>query len=513
MPMGRGRSLSWKTRHDTGTVPSSIPPINWNLAAPVAPSVVPLPDASLNDTTADTTASATDSTTNAAGSAVAPSDDGAASVARLPPHCVDCSATPSGPPPGFLSNPPSVAPSPSLAPSGADSASSTVPSTSLSADTSAPPTTTSTNTTVYSGDSSEPSAKHPANQAVPTPQDNDAANGADPSMHKRAVKIPKQHSKTAVGRLTYGITQIPSLYVLKASIDTNTGTITPPVWEPVKSQRLRQLAVNKWLAHGDNNDIRRLISVDVRENKGTVFIVAGVVGAEHRKNVKSRLCPTPWAVANLAKKVTVNGERIDQAIQCRQIEDEFPADSVEGSFKRNLRNLPGGKESSFSIPLKDISAEFDPLLQSCTRVSPTTPYGYTLNVRCQPNVGDEQQALHFDFDFMPCFPNKHVHEVILDLVGQNSVATPDLDVVSKNLPDILRHLRGLTVRCAYVPGARAKAELLSGVATLRGSEFQIKDIRMHADIDRFTKNGTRYAIYEYFKKGKYLFVSVRNERG
>ena len=114
---------------------------------------------------------------------------------------------------------------------------------------------------------------------------------------------------------------------------------------------------------------------------------------------------------------------------------------------------------------------------------------------------------------MPCFPNKHDHEAILDLVEHNSVATPDLDIVSKNLPAILRSLRGLNVGCAYVPGARAKAELLSGVAPLRGREFQIKDIRMPASVDRFTKNGTRYSTYEYFKKGKYLFISIMNERG
>jgi hypothetical protein len=54
---------------------------------------------------------------------------------------------------------------------------------------------------------------------------------------------------------------------------------------------------------------------------------------------------------------------------------------------------------------------------------------------------------------------------------------------------------------------------LSGVATLRGREFQIKDIRMPADVGRFTKNGTRYSTYEYFEKGKHMFESVIDERG
>jgi hypothetical protein len=366
---GRTRNSSWKTRQVPA--PSSAPSFNSavlsrNLSTENATPAVAPPVTSLNNVKAP--------------------------AKNVSAQDVASSAVSSDP--SSLTAIPSVTATPSIPLVVTASAFSTAPSTSLSANASAP--NASTDVTANLGDTMQSSVTMPSSLLVPIPQDDgpDATTVTDPAMHKKAVELPNQHSKTSIGRLTYNMDQPSNIYVLKVYVETDINAATTPVWEPVKSRQLRQLAVKKWLEHPEIAAIRHLLKVDVRENEeGAVYIIVRVRDAEHKTEVKNRLHKIPPTIPGLTKKTLVDGNHVEQTIRCMRVIHEPAVSSVDASFKRNLPNIPGGIESYTSDPLKGISADINSLLQSCERVSPITPLGYTLNLRCKPTVDDEQQTL------------------------------------------------------------------------------------------------------------------------
>lgn len=87
-------------------------------------------------------------------------------------------------------------------------------------------------------------------------------------------------------------------------------------------------------------------------------------------------------------------------------------------------------------------------------------------------------------------------------------------MIASNIEAIAQVMRGLHVQCKYEPGARtadgrARASILEGEQiSKRGRTFQIKVIKMAADVDQFEygPEKKKYTVYDYFTQGTHILT-------
>ena len=125
-------------------------------------------------------------------------------------------------------------------------------------------------------------------------------------------------------------------------------------------------------------------------------------------------------------------------------------------------------------------------------------------------ANDHRGVLHLDLDLVPCVAATSIEQTLANLLGSSTLAPPE--TIASNIKGIAQALRGLHVQCKYKPGAktvdgREKATILVDDQIIaRGHKFQIKDIKMAADVCGFEYGPEKmeYTIYEYFSQGEYI---------
>jgi hypothetical protein len=336
---------------------------------------------------------------------------------------------------------------------------------------------------------------------------------ASPKLITGAVKLAKPHSRTAVGQLTQDIQRMPSLYVSNVLVEGGMGKS----WEPVNSRKLRLEAVDKWLDKtGINFEHKRFTHIGA--SQGVVRVILLLPGQQYEDAAKIRFKSASKEPLDGVRR-TIKTERgtEEHNIRCRLQESKQNSkdsnDVYTKAFNFILRDILAREDFLESIPLADGTSNcIESMLRGCSRTSGSlVPSDYRLNLRIQPSVNVTQQQLLMNVDIVPCIPNKPLYEVVLDLVGQSGVTVVNMEKVAEWLPSVTHSLRGLKVRCGYVPGKRTrvgreKATILGPANLHQGRAFCIRDIKMPGDhaVTEFDVDGKRGTVYDHFEKGKLI---------
>jgi hypothetical protein len=362
------------------------------------------------------------------------------------------------------------------------------------------------NTSALSGPT-PPESMAPTSTRASTTSGNVTTAVPTPSME--VLKIAKPHSKTAIGRLTQKVKELPLLHVADLAVELGTATS----WASVTSRKLMRKVVSHLLER-QFVEYRQSTSVDYSRGIGNARLIICIPDETKKVIVKGKLNLLDGTLVKIGdEKVVKDG--VELTIRCK-IRDPSGDQKViyEQSLKFLLRQT--FKELGSDIPLPSTQYEanlFDPLLQGCNRATTwSLPSDYKLCVRSLPSIDFEGQQLLIDLDVIPCVPAKSLHDVLLDMTGQTGVTTSDADVTTKWLPGIKRSLLGVQVRCGYIPGAKtqnnlAKARILGPEELLEGRRFQIQDFSMSSDVETFNIGAKTYTVYEYFHNGKFIRTS------
>jgi hypothetical protein len=317
-----------------------------------------------------------------------------------------------------------------------------------------------------------------------------------PTMISGSTKVPKPHSRTAIGHLVQSMMLMPSLYVtdvlVESSVDSNS-------WEPVNSRRLKFEAIQKWLSHVDFDPKYEFLTQN-SATQGVVRVIVLVPGKEHEKEAKSRFEMTNTEpLVGISRTVKTEQGLEERQIRCR-IQEPKPnsGDTKTEAFNFVLNHLLALQDYLEVLPLADGSIEnIEPELQN--RFTPTAslvPLNYKLHLRMQPSVDMGVQHIYLDVDIVPCVPEKPLYEVAKDLVGHDDLTKVDMEKIADSL-------RGLKVRCRYVPGKRTQKGRDKAQDNANcGRAFYIKDIEMpdNKPENKFEVNGLKVTVYEYFEK-------------
>jgi hypothetical protein len=316
------------------------------------------------------------------------------------------------------------------------------------------------------------------------------------------VEVDKPHSKTAIGRVSQKVENLP--LILTVELETKIDG------ELVKSHTLRREAARLWLENNQAESFREL-AIDVGSQLGVVRLLLHTKDEEERKSVEGKLDGLKEQSITMPKKATAQSSGKDKTIDFKIT---APQGSNDKTYERSLRFLlrdmstKAGQLKSLPRTISS-SHNFDPLLPGFVRsLASSQPLDYHLYLRHQPSADFSREEIMTDFDVVPCAPGKPLYEFVLDLVGQTALGSLNASVIDQWLPKMKHILLGMHVRCIYVPGKRTgngqeKAKLLGPGEISQGRRFQIRDVQAH-DIanDEFDIGNRKYDTYDYFTKSK-----------
>jgi hypothetical protein len=321
---------------------------------------------------------------------------------------------------------------------------------------------------------------------------------------KAVVKMPKPHSRTAIGQISQKLKSLPSLCIVDLTFKEDK--------EKVDSRKIRRKALEAWLK--EYMPSHPALSASVERQPGVVRLIFHVENQSNKTMLNSCIEKARSKVLHIDGKTTTTS--IDGKFT---ITWESCFEDTANAYKKSLDLLL--RQTSYKItdleplPLTpECNSIFDPVLPGCLRsTSSARPSGYRFHLRHRPSADVSGKQLKVDFDVVPCIPSKDLAEVLLDMVGRTGLDEHNIALVRLWLPTIRNSLRGVNVRCTYVPGrktpqGRGKAELLDVENMDKGRAFQIQDIRLPAEIPTFDIGQVPYTIYKYFTDGKsrsYIF--------
>lgn len=348
-----------------------------------------------------------------------------------------------------------------------------------------------------------------------TPRTMDA--GPVDEQYRKAERVPEPHSKTSIGRLTYTLQKVPkfhSVYLtVEAEKETQKQGKTTRDWHFVKSSHLRTKAIKQWLGLTKFCMLDGLAAITMQDRDGGARLLIRTLNDARLRSVKEVL---KTGSANIELKHT-SDTKLAMRITVQEpdlVSHNENTKAVLGVLTRKLvpiqdlpESVPGVDARLPSIvkdskDLKDTQAGKVPVFKMHARVEPSF------------ELEGNAAKLHLDFDLVPCVPSKSLLTVVNNLVDQ---AGRKASVISKNLPDIARTLRGIQVRCTYAPrGTKfvgddkvlSKTDLLLYGKKLTGRRFQIKDIRMANDIKHVNSEGAEvpFSLQKYCSEGEYYFI-------
>jgi hypothetical protein len=369
----------------------------------------------------------------------------------------------------------------------------------------------SSNATVVGSDSGSIkswSLDNVTNISIPSPEQS-------PTMISGATKLPKAHSRTAVGRLTQCMGELPPLYFIDVLVESSTGQNK---WEPVKSSRLKLEAIEDWLRQFDFN----FTYESFPQNGATQGVVRVIFLIYEPKDgyddvVKKQFDKTKTdPLVRVRRMVKTEQGQEERQIRCRKLPhgENFEKSKTE-AFNFFLRRLLARQDYLEVLPLADDSVEqLEPELSDrSTPVDSLASLKSTLHLRIQPSVDMALQRILLDVDIVPCIPKKSLYKAVLDLIGQTDDAPVDVEAMKELLPSVVNNLRGLKVRCGYVPGkkthdGKGQATRLTNDEMERGlgRVFRIENIIMPDPEVKFDVDGSQVSVYEYFEKSELIIV-------
>ena len=398
------------------------------------------------------------------------------------------------------------------------------PSSTSSATTATQNTTTTTTTAATTATSvqSLKSVRDAVKERTPASIPAVAATGITPANvtanTSQAVKVAKLNSKCALGRVTVQFAKRPELYIIAVHVESlSQGTTN---WEAVRSRKLRRKALRAFLQPSLGNSF----ALDTRIGTNVDHIIIPCRNLKHQDQVRSNLAGLQSAVAGVTK--THPGGNVQDPIRCR-IEHTETTSHYWESLDVLIRTLATIQQdngeyeitSEFFSPACIESSNGDgvDVQMNSEKDVPRLPRNYGLRLRNRLSLDAGAQAIHFDYDLVPVIPTKPLNDVVVDILGRTPTVENNTFVFGVNdgtakrnvdqLPMLRHKLRGLHVRCAYLPhgqNAQGAPELLDAAHIARGRRFQIKDIKFAGDDTKFSIGGTRYTVADYFEQGSSL---------
>ncbi|KAF1913257.1 hypothetical protein BDU57DRAFT_597645 [Ampelomyces quisqualis] len=326
------------------------------------------------------------------------------------------------------------------------------------------------------------------------------SNTPAPVAGKEVVKMPKPHSRTAIGQVSQRLKSLPGFFIVDLTFYTSVGGEE----KAINSRKLRQRALKAWLKECMTS--HPALSANVERQPGVVRLIFHVNDESGQTNMKDWIEEARSKVFELKDETTGTSGNKNITITW-----DFHFQDTTKAYKKSLdlvlRQTTHKMKDLELLPLApNCNSVFDPVLPGCLRsTSSARPTDYRFHLRHRPSADISEKQLKVDFDVVPCIPSKNLAEVLLDMVGRTGLNEPNLDLIQSWLPTIRNSLRGVNVRCAYVPGkktsqGRDKAELLVAGNMEKGRRFQIQDIRLPAEVAEFDVGLESYTIYEYFSK-------------
>lgn len=342
--------------------------------------------------------------------------------------------------------------------------------------------------------------------------DDASSQGSGPSPHITKVdKMSRPNSKTAIGRLTCVPENLPTLLVIDTVIESRADPSTEKDdWKPVESHKLRRLAIEKWLSDPKLKPYQSLISYELRSND-TARVIVKPRDTAHLIEIRAKIKSIPAMIDLERTTKTEDGALLQEIIRCTgkpNRSDKALGESVEHLIRRSAYTL-----KSF----EDLSGEEERIdvLRPGQSNHEVTKGKFKLYIRTQPSMDVHRNLLHLDLDVVPCVPVTAIEDILTSLLGRQTIpdhnSPPDEQLTVKDIEVMGNALKGLHVRCSYIPGkrlgeTRVKAEMLEGDdIRQRGRMFQIKDIKIAAAVDGFEmgKQKKSFTVYEYFKDGEW----------
>jgi hypothetical protein len=339
----------------------------------------------------------------------------------------------------------------------------------------------------------------------------------DPPSMNPVTSIIKNnpHSKTAIGRLTYELENLPTLFVANLKTvhspkadDENGST----AWPVVKHNKIRKDAIKELLSGSGIAHIAADIAISQDANTTVDHLVAPFKGRGtilhwefHPRRINLKL------TKKMASKADVDsGADSHRSVACEIIMGDPDEDIQAHLYWRSFGSLIRMRASQADDPTGDnIHAEFIQSLGKVTgQVNRIDPFqslmesgtGVPLGVRIVPSFTTEHKRLHLDFDVVPYICKRFLHDVVLDVFDRNSMLANPAEYI-----DVLRELFAeLQVRCAYIPSTDASthATLLDQTNSHLGRLFRIKAIEMPDNVPEFNVNNEPHTVHSYFSRCK-----------
>jgi hypothetical protein len=332
------------------------------------------------------------------------------------------------------------------------------------------------------------------------------------------------HSKTAIGRLTYLLKDLPELFVaeLLTSREENANTKLEN-WVAVEHSKIRRYAVKEFLSVLKLDCIAYDIAINQNAHGVLDHVIAPLEG--NTKDLEEGLTPGTQLELNdtkkKARKVDIDsGADFHRSVGCAilqsdgELNDCHKADLYWKSFSslirmRTSQAVDATGEITHAEVIQDsslISDQFkkvDPLNKSEREKleAPMEPgTGLPLGLRIFPSV-NEHRRLHLDFDIVPHAPEGYLHDIVFEMFGKTSLLGK-IPGYLKVLTDVLKDLE---VRCAYAPSTKAeggKSELLKADDVSRGRRFCIRQVAMPDDVPDFIAYNETHTVSSFFNKCK-----------
>jgi len=340
------------------------------------------------------------------------------------------------------------------------------------------------------------------------------------------IKNPP-HSKTAIGRLTYQLEDLPTLFVAETKTLCSPATSvqgSSGAWDIVQHRRLRSEATREFLSRPSIASLSPNIAVNQGVNRTSDHLItlanAGdTVLAQELRPHRVNLALTK---KRSKKNDTQDQSDADRSIACEirgpdgELNKEKKAELYWKSFRALILKRAGQYEcpdsdctkSEFVVDLPPegkLSRRVNPF-EGTERPGPTAiDSGLPLGVRICPSINKEHGRLHLDFDIVPYVPKGFLHEVLFAIFGKESL----LDNPFGHIHMLRELFKGLQVRCAYTAPDKAGLEtgenaVLLGENTFhKGRQFRIADIKMLENIPDFDVGDEKHSVKSFFDNSKY----------
>ncbi|KAH6407659.1 hypothetical protein HBI14_163420 [Parastagonospora nodorum] len=334
------------------------------------------------------------------------------------------------------------------------------------------------------------------------------------------------HSKTAVGRLTYELTDLPPLFVATVETLCPKTSAQEPIdnWEAVAHKRLRKDAVREMIAKTIKVDDLANVAIN-QDGNGTLDQVVVPVSPETQA-LTQNLVPGQTELDHtkmMAKKAEADSKEeaaskaaAHRPVACKilpqkDIDDKKKAELYWKSFDSLIQmrtsqiDDPSGT-SRHTCYIQDFPSvingpnKINPFLCSQRAVPMEVGSGLSLGLRIQPSLNTDHKCLHLDFDLVAYDPKGSLHSALFDAFGKNGLLSKPLE----HLTVLAGLLKGLQVRCKYVvekdplePGK--KASLLDSKNSYRGRLFRIADVKIPEDV-KFNVGTETYTVASFFNE-------------